>query len=129
MMIVDDDELIVYLQALALKESGITSKPVIAYTGNEALEYIEDISKNDHYILLFLDINIPDISGWQILDKINEWELSERVYVVIVTSSVNLSDKKKARTYDNVIHFLEKPIKAKDFVEVKYLEPLSGYFT
>lgn len=125
---VDDDELIIYLQKVLLDESGISSNPVIAYSGGEALQYLQNFSNDNQEILLFLDINMPDISGWEVLDKIKNNPLSERIHVVIVTSSVNKSDKEKARSYDNIIGFLEKPLKVDDFKNVKSLEAISGHF-
>lgn len=125
---VDDDELIIYLQKVLLDESGISSNPVIAYSGVEALQYLQNFSNDNQEILLFLDINMPDISGWEVLDKIKNNPLSERIHVVIVTSSVNKSDKEKARSYDNIIGFLEKPLKVDDFKNVKSLEAISGHF-
>lgn len=125
---VDDDRLFVYLQKSFLIKSGISSEPVIAYSGGEALKYLENISGDSTDVLLFLDINMPDMSGWEVLDKIKKGPLAEKLYVVIVTSSVNKSDKEKSATYNNIIGFLEKPVSIDDFKEVKSLEEISGYF-
>lgn len=128
-MMVDDDEIFVYLQNIFLKKSGIASKPISAFSGSEALKKIKSISENNVNVLLFLDINMPDMSGWDVLDKINDWSLTEKVYVIIISSSINTEDKQRASTYNNVIYFLEKPVRKEDFMEVKYLKEISGYFS
>jgi CheY-like chemotaxis protein len=125
---VDDDEMVVYLQQAFLVKSGISLDPLIAYSGGEALEYIKSISEDNPHILLFLDINMPDMSGWEVLDEINERSLAERIYVVIITSSVNKSDKEKAGTYKNIIAYFEKPININDFKKIRSLDAISGYF-
>ena len=58
--------------------------------------------------LILLDLNMPDVSGWDFLDKMNEEVLDHRV--IILTSSISASDRNKAATYKNVIEFMNKPI-------------------
>ncbi len=50
------------------------------------------------------------MSGWDFLDKMAADECDQNVWVVMVTSSINSSDRKKAEKYPNVIEYLEKPL-------------------
>jgi CheY-like chemotaxis protein len=68
----------------------------------------QPISDTKHLVLL--DINMPVMTGWEFLDRIQDQPVAERVKVAMVTSSVDRSDKVKAETYAQVVSFLEKPV-------------------
>ena len=57
--------------------------------------------------LIFLDINMPVMSGWDFLNKMAAEAVDFKV--VILTSSVNTIDRKTAAKYKNVIGYVEKP--------------------
>jgi CheY-like chemotaxis protein len=57
--------------------------------------------------LIFLDIHMPAMSGWDFLDKMAAEGIDFKV--VILTSSVNTMDRKTAAKYKNVIGYIEKP--------------------
>jgi CheY-like chemotaxis protein len=57
--------------------------------------------------LIFLDINMPVMNGWDFLDRMAAEEIDFKV--IILTSSVNTFDQKMARKYVNVIGYIEKP--------------------
>lgn len=58
--------------------------------------------------LIILDINMPGINGWQFLDALRERRINSDV--IIVTSSIDPDEKRKAFNYENVKHFLIKPL-------------------
>ena len=60
--------------------------------------------------LVLLDLNMPQFSGWQYLDKMKTEQVPYPV--VILTSSVCKPDSARARTYENVIGYAEKPLNA-----------------
>jgi len=57
--------------------------------------------------VIFLDINMPVMSGWDFLDKMVAEKINYKV--VVLTSSVNVIDRKMAARYNNIIGFIEKP--------------------
>ena len=66
-------------------------------------------SIHEHYPeLIFLDLNMPEMNGWDFLDAMKKDRLNIDVY--ILTSSVDPYDKKKAETYENIKGFLSKPL-------------------
>lgn len=58
--------------------------------------------------LIFLDLNMPEMNGWDFLDAMKKDQLNIDVY--ILTSSVDPYDKKKAESYANIKGFLSKPL-------------------
>ncbi len=57
--------------------------------------------------LIFLDINMPVMNGWDFLGKMANDGI--KINVIILTSSVNNIDRKMAKKYKNVIGYIEKP--------------------
>ena len=70
--------------------------------------------------LIFLDLNMPVMTGWDFLDKMHEHGLHNSV--IILTSSVSAFDRQKANNYSNVIDFLNKPVE-KEFLLKHLCEP------
>ncbi|MFD1001089.1 response regulator [Ohtaekwangia kribbensis] len=62
--------------------------------------------------LIFLDINMPHMDGWEFLNefiKLSESAL-QKTKIVMLTSSVDINDIEKSKTYKPVTDFLSKPL-------------------
>ena len=114
-MIVDDDEMVIFLHKIAVVESGLTAKPVVAFNGSQALDHILEHSETSFLILL--DINMPEMDGWEFLDAIQNH--SAKLFIVMVTSSVDSRDRNKALRYAQVIDYIEKPLSADKCARIK----------
>lgn len=109
-LIIDDDNVVHFMHETLLKISGI-QLPVRSFlNGKLALDYlIHNCRENDHYLLL-LDINMPEMNGWQLLDELQKMQLDCEIKTIILTSSVDSEDHLKAKKYNQVIDFIEKPL-------------------
>ena len=65
-----------------------------AFNGIEALDKIAGMDPGP--TLMFLDLNMPFISGWECWERIRKDERSNRIPIVIMTTSDNQVDKKRA---------------------------------
>jgi CheY-like chemotaxis protein len=108
-VITDDDPVTVFMHNLFVKKSGLTDSPVSFSNAMDTLEYLAKHEGPMHAHLILLDINMPGMSGWDLLSRINENKF-RNVNVVIVSSSVNTEDREKADVCEHVIGFLEKPL-------------------
>lgn len=128
-MLIDDDETVIYLHKIIVKDSSLTKDPYCAYNGKQALEYLQQKQNTDpvHFLVL-LDINMPIMNGWEFLDGIQQEDFAGKITVVMVTSSTDNADRKKARAYKQVIDFVEKPITNTDCEKIKEASALSSYF-
>jgi len=73
-------------------------------------EYVE--APVDGPTVLFLDINMPTITGWEFLDhfRLFEAKVHEQFVIYILTSSVDERDKEKADSDPLVAGFISKPL-------------------
>lgn len=128
LLIVDDDPVVLMILEKMILKSYFHPRPVVFQTGYEMLHYLKERSNIDHDYLIMLDINMPDISGWEVMDDLLIHGGKEKFKVVIVTSSINKADRKKAQNYPCVIEYLEKPVFLDRLMHLKELEQLKGAF-
>ncbi|MBC7922079.1 MAG: response regulator [Ferruginibacter sp.] len=120
-LIVDDDQASIFLTQMVLEEMRITNEIHTADTGKDALVFLEKnvalISRDDRTEpaeqpnLIFLDINMPVMDGFEFLDHFEKMHASHATdfHVVLLTTSINERDVDKAKKY-NVVSYMEKPI-------------------
>nr|WP_315156655.1 response regulator [uncultured Flavobacterium sp.] len=112
-MAVDDDPITLMLFKKVAQKASFAKEIINAMNGEEAITFINSISREDKKPqLIFLDLNMPIMGGWEFLDWFNDsnYYLSNHTKVVILTSTIDPEDIKKSKTYSNVIEFLSKPI-------------------
>jgi CheY-like chemotaxis protein len=127
-LVVDDDETIVFLHEFMVKESGLSGEPISFYNGKETLDYLLANAESEDAYLILLDINMPIMNGWELLNAISTYIFLNPIYVVIVTSSMNTADREKASKYKHVIEYIEKPVDSKVLKSLKELQEIKKYF-
>lgn len=74
---------------------------------DEASILLRQSAADDRY-LVFLDLNMPDKSGWDFLNL--HQDNSNISSVIVLTSSIDPSDEEKSKTYSVVKNFISKPL-------------------
>lgn len=116
-LITEDDQLITTLQKKQL-EKLVTIPIQTFWNGRELLSYIEKNEKEVETFLILLDINMPLMNGWEVLERINKLYKHKNILVVMLTSSIYPEDKQKAFTFPQVISFNDKFLDLEDFNEI-----------
>ena len=115
-IVIDDDPINNLLCTKNIKKS-VQDADVITFTeAGIGLDYIKSHFNvpNSGNAILFLDINMPTMSGWEFMDEFQHVnpEIKDHVSIYILSSSVSEVDKQKAKIHPNVIDYIEKPLLA-----------------
>lgn len=119
-LLIDDDEIFINLMLILNKKLELSKKIVAISNPNEAFKTITSSYFNEsEFQLILLDINMPLVDGWQILDEMKNHDL--KLPVVVMSSSINPNDKERALSYQNVIRFISKPPNESEINQIKQL--------
>lgn len=103
-MLVDDVDISNFIMKKLISNATPHNKVYDFIHPEKALESLQEIEPD----VIFLDLNMPVIDGWQFLDAMQEKGLKNKVF--ILTSSTSDFDKQRSLGYTNVIDFLIKPL-------------------
>lgn len=104
-LLVDDDEIFLMLAKINIEKVIPDATIYTAANGEEAMTFLT----NQEVDVIFLDLNMPIMDGWELLERLkNHDKVSQKIFVV--TSSIDPSDKKKAEDNPLVTSMVEKPL-------------------
>jgi CheY-like chemotaxis protein len=113
-ILVDDDDFTNILHDIVLKDTLGDEVDIETFTEAEkGLEFIQkNYGKSSGRTVLFLDINMPKISGWEFLARYEAFSeaIKAPVNIYIVSSSFDRRDRDKAEANKNVKGFISKPL-------------------
>ncbi len=114
-IIVDDDKLVNMFCSMMIKKFvGLTN--IKTFENPEtALEFLKELPLQDGEepnIILFLDINMPTMSGWDFLEFFKDLDdkIKRAIQIYILSSSVDERDLERALDNEHVKAFLVKPL-------------------
>ncbi|UOG74472.1 response regulator [Hymenobacter tibetensis] len=111
-LLIDDNSTSVFLTEMLLKREGFSDKIRSFLAAEEALTYLEQGLPVRVPEVIFLDLNMPVMDGWDFLEalKPHEGELSSRCRIYVLTSSLAPSDAARAKEYTLVSGLIHKPV-------------------
>jgi CheY-like chemotaxis protein len=113
-LLVDDDEFTNSLHRTIIEDVGISKNIEIAESAGAAIDLLECPRKEDCKApdLIFLDLNMPGLSGWDFLDMYSNKKKNcqNKSLIIILSNSTNPYDRKKAEAYEQVGGFRSKPL-------------------
>ena len=112
-IIIDDEESVCETLELFLSNMGFFEEIVISMDGNEALKKLT----NQSYSIILLDLNMPGIDGFEVIDKLKEEHKADETFiqrVIIVSGGLGIDNIEKAKSL-GVKHFLAKPFDQREF--------------
>lgn len=120
LIIVDDDPDYIFFHQLLSKKSGLSDNPISFEDGQELIDYIsENNNEKLRNTLIFLDLYMLRINGWEVLDYLETLKIPNKIKVIVISSSVNMDDKIKAIGYSSVIEYIEKPLTLNYLINIK----------
>ncbi|MFK7996349.1 MAG: response regulator [Granulosicoccus sp.] len=130
-LIVDDSTEDRYLLKRYLKKSGLDTTVVEVSNGEQGLDFLtgEEEYSNSYSdiqppLLVFLDINMPIMNGWEFLEELRQKQDQVQIrptIVVMYSTSDRLEDKERIAEYDFVKTYIVKgsytPVELKSIIE------------
>lgn len=107
-LLVDDDEGHVYLLKVRLKRLGLKNNIHWVKNGQEALTYLRQ-SDTELPAIMLLDLNMPVLSGLQVLEEIAKDDTLNKIPRIILTTSDDADDLQEVNRY-GVEGYMIKPI-------------------
>ncbi|MBN7816977.1 response regulator [Algoriphagus pacificus] len=117
--IIDDDKTTVFLHKILVKSQLVSEGIQTFFDPKAALESIVSLDSEGQKILIFLDINMPEMNGWDFLDELQMRVNLLDIKVIILTSSLSKTDKDKCSEYPMVIDYWEKPMGVDHLIQLK----------
>lgn len=126
-LLVDDDKYDNFFHQIILKKAGLADHIEIVLNGREALDILtskENNGQGERYFfqpeLIFLDINMPVMDGWEFLEEYQKIKDSNKanIVIIILTNSINPMDEIEAEKFIKSGCFQYKPLTVKMLDEI-----------
>ncbi|MFT5513070.1 MAG: response regulator of citrate/malate metabolism [Bacteroidia bacterium] len=117
--LIDDDEI---QNLINTRVIGIAAENIVVKAFTSAENALSDLIANAATLpdIIFLDINMPKMNGWDFLDAYVKLENKVKVYML--SSSINNKDIQKSEKYDVVNGFICKPLVVERLSEILQTE-------
>jgi len=116
-LLVEDNEGDILLTTEAFEHSKIVNQITAIRDGKAAIDFFEALTKKDaapHLVLL--DINLPKVSGHEVLRYIKNSEKYKIIPVIVLTTSS--SERDILQCYKNHVNcYIAKPLEVEDFMK------------
>lgn len=110
--LVDDDHIYQFTAKKTLESMGLIERVSMFPDGEKALGFIkEHISEPENLPdIIFLDINMPIMDGWQFVDEFQRLSLPKKIALYMVSSSVDENDMKRSKEFGVIDDYIIKPV-------------------
>ncbi len=113
-LLIDDDDIICIVHPAIIRQALPDSEVEIIKSSQEALSFIHEMKENNYPApdAIFLDINMPELSGFGMLEKL---DTSDKVYlentkIYMLSSSVDQRDIERVKANPIIADFVGKPL-------------------
>lgn len=110
---VDDDDVALFISKVLIQNASFAAEIETASTGSKALDYFETLNEGDNAPeVIFLDLNMPEMDGWQFLTEFQKkyGNKYSNIYIVILSSTIDDNDRLRADKHKLVDRFICKPL-------------------
>lgn len=122
-MLVDDNEIDNIINEKIIEANAFAEQILVFQTGQDALEYLREHQGDVESLpeIVFLDINMPIMDGFQFLTDFEEFAdgVRDKCKIIMLSSSISPKDIDRAASSRYVKKYLNKPLNA------RYLEAIT----
>jgi CheY-like chemotaxis protein len=113
-MVIDDNAIDLYIAEMVMSTTRFAEKVICIGSAKEALEYLKPLYESPDELpsLIFLDINMPEMTGFDFLDAYRDLpeNIRKKCIIMMLTTSLDETDRKQAEANQFVKRFLNKPL-------------------
>jgi CheY-like chemotaxis protein len=110
-LVVDDEPHVAWVLRFSLEHEGFRT-----YTASNGIEALEEVQKHSPRVMV-LDLMMPEMDGWTVMERIKKLPLDERPRIVIVSALTGPEEKAKA-TALGADAFVPKPFDVEELIGV-----------
>ncbi|GAA4278352.1 response regulator [Aquimarina mytili] len=106
-LLIDDSKATNFFNKTIIEKVGCVEEVVVAENGRSAIEYIKSGLAPE---IIFLDINMPVMNGWEFIAEYQKLDISYKKSIIILMLGAELSDadKNKAEEIIEIKEFQQK---------------------
>ena len=118
--LIDDDETFVFLMKEVINSSEIKTNITEFNDGQEAINYFKNKKTVLFPDLIFLDLHMHIMDGWEFIKEFSEIESSipKKIKLYVVSSSISPHDIERSKRYKVITDFVIKPLNDGKFIDI-----------
>ncbi|MES2618047.1 MAG: response regulator [Bacteroidota bacterium] len=120
--IVDDDKIYQYTTSKMIEANNIAKRIMVFSDGEEAMNFMTDNIANNTDLpdVIFLDVNMPIMDGWQFLEKYVDLKprIGKKITLFMISSSNDPDDVERSKRISEISDYIIKPVTAQQFKEI-----------
>lgn len=120
LLVIDDDDINIFIIKKIVEKTGFKVDMIAKTNGQLAIDYLKQNLNSGERLphLVLIDINMPVLNGWEFLDAYDLLNVTQKIDMYMLSSSVYENDIEKAKTYKIVKGFISKPLSIERLTEL-----------